>query len=255
MSNFSEEYTPDNVRWSLKDTTRCGQRGYMRPCQVANCDDTSPSAFPMAPVCQTANEAVIVVDDEPDLRRHLIELIASLGYQAIGCGSSTELQDHAARFTSGCILLDIKLPGLDGLAVQEWLTKSGVTLPVIFISGANDIGAAVQGMKGGAIDYLPKPIPEMALRRAVNAGVAKSRVLHCHRQSRQLVSTLVASLTPTEMRVARLISKGYPTKLIASDMERSENTVKIHRHRIFTKLKVNSSASVANLLSHAGESD
>lgn len=227
----------------------------MRPCQVTNCDGIAPSAFPMAPICQAANEAVIVVDDEPDLRKHLIELIESLGYHAIGCGSSTELQEHAARFSSGCILLDIKLPGLDGLAIQEWLAKSGIILPVIFISGAHDIGAAVQGMKGGAIEYLPKPIPEMALRRAVNAGVAKSRMLHCKQQSQQLVNALIGSLTPTEMRVARLISKGYPTKLIASDMERSENTVKIHRHRIFSKLKVNSSASVANLLSHAGVSD
>lgn len=255
MPTLTEEYIPENARWSLKDLTRCGQRGYMRPCQVTNCDGISPSAFPMAPVCQTESEAVIVVDDEPDLRKHLVELIQSLGYHAIGCGSSTELQEHAARVASGCILLDIKLPGLDGLAIQEWLARSDIALPVIFISGAHDIDAVVQGMKGGAIEFLPKPIPEMALRKAVNAGVAKSRMLCCQRQSQQLVGALIGSLTPTELRVARLISKGYPTKLIASDLGRSENTIKIHRHRIFTKLKVNSSASVANLLSHADSSE
>lgn len=207
----------------------------------------------MAPICQTADEAVIVVEDEPDLRKLLVELIASLGYNAVGCASSTELQEQITRFSSGCILLDIKLPGLDGLAIQEWLAKSDNLLPLIFMSGANDVDAAVQGMKGGAIEFLPKPIQEMALRKAVNAGVAKSRKLHCQQQSTQLVRSLIRSLTPTELRVARLIAKGYPTKLIASDLERSENTIKIHRHRIFSKLKVNSSASVANLLNHADE--
>ena len=254
MPNFSDEYTPGNNRWSLKDITRCGQRGYMRPCQVANCDAIAPSAFPMAPVCQTENEAVIIVDDEPEMRNELIELIESLGYLAVGCGSSTELQDHASRFTSGCILLDIKLPGLDGLAIQEWLAKSGIILPVIFMSGTRDIDTVVQGMKGGAIEFLLKPIPELALRRAVNAGVAKSRKLHCQKLSQQLVSGLIESLTPTELRVAQFISKGYPTKLIASEMERRENTVKIHRHKIFKKLKVNSSASVANFLIHVKSS-
>jgi len=205
----------------------------------------------MAPVCQTEDETVIVVDNEPDLRKHLVELITSLGYQAQGFGSSTELHEHAAHVNSGCIILNLMLPGLDGLAIHESLSKSGIILPVILISGSDNIDAVVEGMKGGAIDCLPKPIPEMALRRAVSAGVAKSRMLNCHRQSQYVVRSLMGSLTPTELRVARLIAKGYPTKLIASDLGRSENTIKIHRHRIFTKLKVNSSASVANLMSHA----
>lgn len=233
------------------DVTRCGQRGYMRPCQMQDREGGSPSGFPMVAICETDAEAVIIVDDEPDLRKLLAELIESLGYTAIACGSAAELQEQTPRFKSGCILLDIRLPGLDGLAIQDWLAKAGVTLPVIFVSGVRDIETVVQGMKGGAMEFLQKPVPEMALRRAVNAAVAKSRALHCSKESARQVRGMVECLTPTELYVARMIAKGYPTKLIAAEMDRSENTVKIHRHRIFNKLKVNSTASVANLLGHA----
>lgn len=249
--SHEDALAPNSIRWSLMDVTRCGQRGYMRPCQTQECDGLSASAFPMVSICEAGAEAVIVVDDEPDLRKHLAELVESFGYKAIECGSSAELQEHAPRFRSGCILLDVRLPGLDGLAIQDWLASSGTTLPVIFISGVRDIETVVQGMKGGAMEFLQKPIPEMALRRAVSAAVAKSRTLHCGKESARQVRGMIECLTPTELYVARMIAKGYPTKLIAAEMDRSENTVKIHRHRIFGKLKVNSTASVANLLSHA----
>lgn len=245
------ERIPDSIRWSLLDTTRCGQRGYLRPCQSEDLNQTADSAFPMTPICATASEAVLIVDDEPDLRTHLTDLVASLGYHALACGSATELQEKAQRFQSGCILLDIKLPGLDGLAIQEWLTSASIKLPVIFISGTSDIGTVVQGMKAGAIDFLQKPISEMALRRAINRGIAQSRKYFCHSESAKMVKAAIAGLTPTELYVARIISKGYPTKLIAGEMGRSENTIKIHRSRIFNKLKINSAASLANLLNHA----
>lgn len=209
------------------------------------------AAFPMAPICETRTETVFVVDDEPALRDGLVELVGSLGYRAIGCASAVELQEQSPHCSSGCILLDIMLPGLDGLAIQDWLNQSNIVLPVIFISGIHDVATVVQGMKGGAIEFLQKPIGEMALRRAVNAGVALSRKRHCRQESERLVHALVQALTPTELHVARMISKGYPTKLIAAEMGRSENTVKIHRHRIFNKLKVNSAASVANIMQHA----
>lgn len=242
---------PDSIRWSLGNVTRCGQAGYMRPCQVQNCAGVPDSSFPMSPLCETGAEAVFVVDDEPDLRSNLVELIESLGYRAIGCASAAELQERAPLFKSGCVLLDIKLPGLDGLAIQDWLNQAEIVLPVIFISGMNDVSTVVQGMKGGAIDFLQKPISEMGLRRSINTGVALSRKRHCNQESERLVRAMIDQLTPTELYVAQMISKGYPTKLIAAEMERSENTVKIHRHRIFNKLKVNSAASVANIMGHA----
>ena len=245
------ERIPDTIRWSLLDTTRCGQRGYMRPCQSEDLNQTADSAFPMTPICVTASEAVLIVDDEPDLRTHLTDLVASLGYQTLACGSATELQEKAQRFQSGCILLDIKLPGLDGLAIQEWLMNANIHLPVIFISGTRDISTVVQGMKAGAIDFLQKPIPEMELRRAINRGIAVSRKLFCHSQSAKMVKAAIEALTPTELYVARIIAKGFPTKLIAAKMGRSENTIKIHRSRIFNKLKINSAASLTNLLNHA----
>lgn len=246
-----DQKAPDNIRWSLGNVTRCGQQGYMRPCQLTDCSHFPDSSFPMLPVCETGAEMVFVVDDEPDIRENLAELVESLGYQATACASASELQEHAPRFRSGCILLDIKLPGLDGLAIQDWLNQADIKLPVIFISGVRDVTTVVQGMKSGAIEFLQKPIGEMALRRAVTAGVALSRKRFCRKESETLVRSLIEALTPTELYVARMISRGYPTKLIAAEMERSENTVKIHRHRIFNKLKVNSAASVANIMQHA----
>ena len=241
---------PDSVRWSLSDMTRCGQPGYMRPCQAR--DALPAAAYPLAPICKPLTEMVVVVDDDDDFRTELVELVEGLGYPAIGCATATELQEKAASIMSGCVLLDVKLPGLDGLAVQEWLNSSGIVLPVIFMSGIQDIATVVQGMKSGALEFLQKPFGEMVLRRAVSGAVALSRQRHCLQQSERMVRELISTLTPTELFVARMISKGYPTKLIAAEMQRSENTVKIHRHRIFNKLMVNSVASVANIMRHAG---
>lgn len=243
-------HSPDNNRWSLGDLTACGQQGYMRPCQMLDCSHIPPSAYPLAPVCQTDAEMVLVVDDDDDFREELVELVEGLGYPAIGCSSAAEVQERAAGFKSGCVLLDIKLPGQDGLAVQEWLNRAGIFLPVIFVSGVKDIGTVVHCMKAGAFEFLQKPFGEMALRRTISAAIALSRKRHCRQQSERMVREMIGTLTPTELFVARMISKGYPTKLIAAEMQRSENTVKIHRHRIFNKLMVNSAASVANIMRH-----
>jgi FixJ family two-component response regulator len=239
----------------LGDATLCGLQGYMRPCQMVQFSLPSDSSYPLAQICETDAEMVFVVDDDDDLRTNLVELVESLGYPATGCVSASELQELAPKWKSGCILLDVKLPGQDGLAVQEWLNRTGIVLPVIFISGIQDVGTVVHCMKSGAVEFLQKPFGEMALRRAVSSAVGLSRKRFCAEESKRLIRRLLDNLTPTELFVARKISKGYPTKLIAAEMGRSENTVKIHRHRIFHKLKVNSAASVANLIRHGELAD
>lgn len=241
---------PEGIRWSLLGATACGQQGYMRPCQRPGREPRPDAAYPLAKLCETSREAVFVVDDDEMFRTDLMELVESLGYKAIGCATADELQTLAPNYQSGCVLLDIRLPGQDGLAVQEWLNKMGIGLPVIFISGVQEVATVVHCMKAGAFEFLQKPIGEMALLRAINAAIGLSRKRHCQHASARMVKAMVDSLTPTETFVATMISRGYPTKLIAAEMDRSENTVKIHRHRIFNKLKVNSAASVANLIRH-----
>lgn len=242
---------PASIRWSLMGATACGQQGYMRPCQSRDRGQLPDAAYPLAKLCETTGEAIFVVDDDDMFRTDLVELVESLGYTAIGCATAAELQKLAPSYQSGCVLLDIRLPGQDGLAVQEWLNKTGIGLPVIFISGVQEVATIVHCMKAGAFEFLQKPIGEMALLRAINSAIGLSRKRHCQKVSARMVKSMVDSLTPTESIVATMISRGYPTKLIAAEMDRSENTVKIHRHRIFNKLKVNSAASVANLIRHA----
>jgi FixJ family two-component response regulator len=243
--------SPDSVRWSLCDLTRCNQQGYMRPCQSLEGDAAADATVPLSAVCETDAEAVFVVDEDADLRASLVATVESLGYRAISCANAGELQAVVGQWKTGCILLEVRLSGQDGLAVQEWLNRVGISLPVIFISGIQDVPVAVEAMKAGAIEFLSKPVGEMVLRRAVSEAVAQSRKRFCRNESEQMVRAMLGTLTPTEILVAARISQGYPTKLIASHMDRSENTVKIHRHRIFQKLKVNSAASVANLMHHA----
>lgn len=210
-------------------------------------------SHPLASVCQTDREMVFVVEDDDALREGIVETVQNLGFPVNSCSNASKLLALLPQYKTGCILLDIRLPGQDGVAVQEWINRSNATLPIVFISGTQDVVTAVHCMKAGAFDFLQKPFGEMALRSAVNAAVGSSRRSYCRRQSEELAKSMIASLTPTELHVSRMISKGYPTKMIAAEMGRSENTIKIHRHRIFTKLKVNSAASVANITRHAEE--
>jgi FixJ family two-component response regulator len=241
---------PETTRWSLGDLTLCGQHGYMRPCQRVNCKDVAANSVPLARLCESDRETVFVVDDDDDLRVDLVELVEGLGFPAMGCASGADLLAALPAYKTGCVLLDIRLPGQDGLAVQEWINRAGIALPVVFISGVQDISTVVHCMKAGAFDFLQKPFGEMALRSAVSSAIGHSRKRHCRLESEKMVRQMISSLTPTETHVAGMISRGYPTKLIAAEMQRSENTVKIHRHRIFNKLKVSTAASVANLVRH-----
>lgn len=242
---------PESSKWSLGEGTRCGQQGYLRPCQRLDCSQVLEGTYPLASVCQSDSEMVFVVEDDEALRENLVEMVDALGYSAHGCANAIELFTLLPKYKTGCVLLDIRLPGQDGVAVQKLMNQSNLALPVVFISGVQDVATVVHCMKAGAFDFLQKPFGEMALRNAVNSAVGQSRKDFCRLESEAMVRAMVALLTPTELIVAQMISRGYPTKLIAAEMGRSENTVKIHRHRIFNKLMVNSAASVANILRHA----
>lgn len=241
--------SPENTRWSLNNVSKCGLRTFLRPCQLAEDSIAFDTGFPLHPICKPDQEAVYIVDDDLDFLEEAAEAISHFGYRVRGFRSGDELRAIADDDPCGCVLLDIKLPGQDGISIHEWIVESGFALSVIYISGTQDVGTVAHCMKSGAIEFVHKPAGEMALRNAIRGGIAEARKMRCQALSAQLVSAMVATLTPTERQVAQLIAKGYPTKSIASDMNRSENTVKIHRHRIFAKLRVNSTASVANILS------
>ena len=241
---------PNNIRWAFGARTGCGQELFLRPCQGCEHVLADSSVFPLHDICKGAPEKVFIVEDDPDLLEEIAELVSFSGYEVHPCRNADELRAGIAGAQTGCVLLDIGLPGQDGLALQEWIVAAGLNLPVVFISGMNRLDTAVHCMKAGAIDYLRKPFNEIDLRRAINRGISLSRKNHCRQESVKSVKEVVASLTPTELEVARKMAHGLPTKVIAAEMGRSENTIKIHRHKIFGKLLVYSPASVANLLRH-----
>lgn len=240
--------TPENTRWSLNNVSRCGMRTFLSPCQIGEQKSVPDSGFPLHPICRPEGETVYIVDDEKDFLDEMVEAVRLFGYNARGFQSGDELRVIADGDPCGCILLDIKLPGQDGISIHEWIRQSNLAMAVVYISGTQDVDTVAHCMKIGATEFVHKPFGEMALRNAVRNGIAAARKMRCRHKSAQLVKSMIGTLTPTELHVAQMIARGHPTKSVASDMGRSENTVKIHRHRIFSKLKVNSTASVANIL-------
>lgn len=241
---------PAGTRWTLLDGTRCGIRAFERPCQSLQAAEMPGADFPTGPVCASPNEFVFVVEDEEDARSELVELVEGMGRQVIACATAGELNAALPRATTGCILLDIKMQGGDGIFVLEQLKESRANIAVIVVSGLRDPVIAAECIKLGAMDYVVKPANEMALRRLIDKAIGQSRSAYCRAKSKALVMGMLEKLTPAEEKIAELLSQGYPTKMIAGQLDRSENTVKIHRHRIMTKLKVNSVASLANLYNH-----
>lgn len=237
----------DGLRWSFNNRAPCDQEVFLRPCQTGSTTPEIVAPYPHAAPCRTSAEMVLVVDDDADMRQELIDQMQLLGYPATGCSSGAELKAVAGRYTSGCILLDIGLPDDDGLTLHKWLRANGVALPVVHISGRHDLDEAIEGLKDGATDFLKKPFSNTALHQAVTSAVGQSRKRYCRHESKRMVTALFDRLSPTERRVAEMIARGYSTKLIADELGRSENTIKIHRQRVFVKLRVNSAASIANL--------
>lgn len=245
---FAGTEAPDSTRWSFDDITKCNQVGYRRPCQQGDtCSGTPRNSFPFAPCCKTPEEVVYLIDRDHQAHSAVAAVAAPFGVEVLHFGDMTELLSAVRPEDTGCIILDVSLLVQDGPTVQKWLSDSYPALPVVFTSDEHDISTVAHCMKAGAFDFIQRPFSDMQLRSVISSAIGESRKRHCAIQSQRFVRSLMSTLTRTELLVARHLSKGLPTKMIASDLVRSENTVKIHRHRIFKKLKVNSAASVANL--------
>lgn len=237
--------------WTRCRATACGLELFTRPCHEVDVKVWPERSFPLEDVCRSTKEAVFIVEDCDEQRHSLVEAVEFGGYVAVACSNAADLQEKILPYRTGCILLDVRLPDLDGVGLQAWLRAKAIPLPVIFMSGQADVATAVQCMKRGATDFLRKPFSGIELHDAITAAVARSRQSYCSSESLSYAQSLVAKLTPMERKVAGMISAGFPTKAIASTMGRSENTIKIHRHRVFSKLSVLSAASVAQIMRHA----
>lgn len=195
---------------------------------------------------------VFVVDDDPSVRRSLGRLLASEGYQTGAYADPTQFLEQADLSGPGCLVLDLQLPGLNGLELQQLLRSTGHRLPIIFLTGHADIPASVRAMKAGAVDFLTKPVPAADLLAAVATALATDRRQQQERAELAEVRQRLATLTPREREVLQHVVTGAPNKLIAVALGAAEKTVKIHRARVMAKMQAASLPDLVRLAQRVG---
>jgi two-component system response regulator FixJ len=190
---------------------------------------------------------VHLVDDDEAIRRSAGFMLKTSGFQVRTYDSGVELLRAAGSLEPGCILLDIRMPGMDGLDVQQALKEKGVTLPVIIMTGHGDVALAVQAMKGGAIDFIEKPFDKAVLLSAIEHGLNRLKRAATDRSRADDAAVRLQKLTAREREVLDGLAKGLPNKTIAYDLGISPRTVEIHRANLMNKLEVRSLSEALRL--------
>ena len=198
----------------------------------------------------TENPVIHVVDDDASFRRSLVFLLESLGWPVQAHASAADFLAAcpAPPDDFGCLVLDIRMPGMNGLELQQALRTRGWTPAVVFMTGHGDVELAVQAMKQGAFDFLEKPFRDQALLDTVAAAVRHGGEQRATEQRREHAQALLDRLSPREREVARLVALGLPNKLVARQLEISEKTVHVHRQHVMEKTEVGSAAELARLM-------
>jgi len=197
---------------------------------------------------------VFVIDDSPSVRDALDSLIRSVHLNVQSFGSTEEFLQFKRPDAPGCIVLDVRLPGLSGLDFHREMAKSNVDLPVIFITGHGDVPMSVRAIKAGAIEFLPKPFRDQDLLDAIYLGIERDR---SRRQASAIVAVLrdnFASLTARERQIMLKVASGRPNKQIAVELKLSEVTVKVHRRHVMRKMKAKSLADLVRMADKLSDS-
>lgn len=183
---------------------------------------------------------VHLVDDDDAIRRSASFMLKTSGFQVQSYESGVDLLKNAGSLRQGCILLDIRMPGMDGLEVQQALREKGVALPVIIMTGHGDVTLAVKAMKAGAVDFIEKPFEKAVLLSSLDLGLERLKQSEVDRGRTKDAAVRLKVLTPREREVLDGLAKGLPNKTIAYDLDISPRTVEIHRANLMTKLGVRS---------------
>jgi FixJ family two-component response regulator len=195
-----------------------------------------------------------VIDDDATVREAVADLLRSVGLSVKAFGSTQEFLHSKRPDVPGCIVLDVRLPGANGLEFQRTLAQAGILLPVVFISGHGDISMSVRAIKSGAIEFLTKPLREQELLDAVHAGIERDRA---RRQQASLVAELQErfdTLTSRERQIIALVVSGRANKQIAYELKLSEMTVKVHRSQIMRKMHAKSLIDLVRMADRLGVS-
>jgi RNA polymerase sigma factor (sigma-70 family) len=192
-----------------------------------------------------------VVDDEPDVLDALTMLLRSADHTVVPCRSGEELLEQIDEDGTGCILLDLRMPGMGGFEVQRELARRGIRLPVVFLSGHGDIPIAVQAIRAGALDFLEKPVRDTHLFAAIKQAQDEDRRRQAAEAAQRNARDLLDSLSQRESEVADLIQAGLRTAAIAERLGLSSRTVEMHRARLLKRLGARTSAEAAKIIGEA----
>jgi len=196
---------------------------------------------------------VFLVDDDASVRRALARLIKSAGHQVQTFASAREfLGTNADIEEAACLVLDVRMPGLTGIDLQRELRTMNRNLPIVFITGHGDIPMSVNAMKAGAVDFLPKPVKDTDLLRAIAQAIARAYRDRAGRKEIEDIQRRVENLTPREREVMALVASGMPNKRIAFELGTVEKTIKVHRARVMEKMQAGSLAELVRLAERVG---
>ena len=180
---------------------------------------------------------IYVVDDNVSICRALTLLLKSHGFTVETFTRASSFLEYKHPKLPSCLVLDIHLPDIDGLALQQILTRRGIAIPIIFITGHGDIPMGVKTMKAGAIDFLPKPFTKQKLLDAITQAIAKNKVQIKEKEAISKIKRRIKTLSPQELEVFRLVAKGMLSKQIARKRGTTLQTIKVHRGRVMQKMQ------------------
>ncbi len=190
---------------------------------------------------------IYVLDDDASIRCSLERLVRSVGLEVRSFPSAAEFLNHGPEDRPSCLVVDIRMPGLSGLDLQDTLSTSGWTAPIIFITGHGTVPMSVRAMRAGAVNFLQKPFEDQEILDSINQAVERERESFRDRARRLEIERRLRSLTPREREVFSLVVAGLPNKRIAGRLGTSEKTIKVHRARVMEKMHAESLAALVRM--------
>lgn len=198
------------------------------------------------------SRTVFVVDDDPGVRQMIVRMVRSVGLQAEMYASVEEFLQRHEDSRLGCLVLDVRMPGESGLALQDRMVAKGAAIPIVFITGHGSIRASVQAMKHGAIDFLEKPFDDQTLLDAIHKALAYAAERRRSESLRADAQARLARLTPREREVLVQVVAGLANKQVATRLGTTEQTIKVHRGRVMAKMQADSLPELVLLAQLAG---